>query len=223
MGDRKAAVRDERRAEDILCAWANFVWKTDTVEAGLARLASRWPEVFRDPIGRKIAGDDIKWFIGIRKHLREAWDERDQKAREWYVYKVRDLYATAINDPEKEVLELLGYSARSAPVPSDTIELGKSMIANMRRQGLVVDDPPRDVPFERIMYHFQRRLRSALHCANPDCPAPYYFKEDGVRTQKYCCEDCSQAARKDSQDRYWHEKGKQRRKKSAARKKGRPK
>ncbi len=216
MGNRTKVV-NESRAEEILTAWANFIHDVHDDQRAFRGLASRWPEVFRDPIGRKVAGDDISWFLGIRKHLRQAWDESDQRAREWYVYKVRDLYASAARDPEQEIFELLRLGvprkrqSASEIEKKDVTDAGVRLLANLRALGLWIDSPPPPLPFEDVMYHFQRRLRYALHCANPSCPAPYFFKQEGFRTQRYCSPDCAHTARLESKGRWWNEVGKARR------------
>lgn len=211
MGNRTKVV-NESRAEEILTAWANFMHRAEDDQRAWERLASRWPEVFRDPVGRHVAGDDIGGFVRIRNRLREAWDEHDQRAREWYVYKVRDLYARAVRvaeidrpnlPPEGQTVS----EAENERVPSPA---GRRL-ARLLAFEMGDDSPPPPLPFEDVMYHFQRRLRYALHCANPLCPAPYFFKQEGVRTQRYCSPDCAHTARLESKGRWWNEVGKARR------------
>jgi hypothetical protein len=69
--------------------------------------------------------------------------------------------------------------------------------------GMLVQPPPPLVPFEYLMSHLQRQLHRAIHCANPACRRPYFFKEEGVRTKTYCSDECWRPMRLESQRRYW--------------------
>ena len=251
MSNRAKAI-DGTRAEEILTAWVNLPDDLFRDQRPLARLTSRYPEIFRDPVGEQVAGSDFRWIAGIREHLRAAWDAPDQRARQWYIFKVRDLYATAarvhLNERIADSASKLRFAFSNKPGvkaenddkggvrvlrAEETASPGESVISldessmtdqmkssrdagaafwrRITESGMLVYPPPPMRPFEEVMYHFQLRSHYALHCANPGCPAPYFFKEDGVRTQRYCGEDCSHVARLESKGKWWNEVGKAKR------------
>jgi hypothetical protein len=241
----------ESRAEKILKEWANLHDEDlfSDEKPVVTRLRSRYPEIFCDPVLEEAAGSDFRWIAGIRAHLRAAWDAPNQEAREWYIFKVRDLYARVLrlrsDQRTAEALSKLRIAFSNEPgvpfgqekfailrpgdeaAPTDSVisvseveseenfaglrELGARLRGLWTESGMLVWPPPPRSPFEQVMGHFQRRSRCALHCANPSCPAPYCFKEEGVRTQLYCGEDCSRVARLESKGRWWNEVGKARR------------
>jgi len=63
-------------------------------------------------------------------------------------------------------------------------------------------DPPKTVTaMEAVMNHFRRNARRALHCLNPECPAPYFFAKK--KGQRYCTTDCARPAQLASKRRWW--------------------
>jgi hypothetical protein len=99
--------------------------------------------------------------------LRKAWDEPDQRLREWYIFLIRhDFHVTM--DP-----------ARS-------------------------NHPPPFSPFEQAMFYLQRNAARARHCANAECPAPYFFAKDN-KPQKYCCSKCAGPAKREAKRKWWAE------------------
>jgi hypothetical protein len=65
------------------------------------------------------------------------------------------------------------------------------------------DPPSRVTPLEALVYYFRRNGDHALHCPNPDCPAPYFFATK--KGQKYCSEKCAEPTQRAAKLRWWHE------------------
>jgi|SRR5271166_422052 len=119
----------------------------------------------------------------LAPRLRKAWDEPDQRLKEWYIFELRHDF---------------------------------HLLTNPRRQA----EPPALTPFEQAMVHFQRISSRAKHCANADCPAPYFIASK--RSYKYCSEACSVPAQRAFKLEWWAEHGEdwRRNRKPAADKKG---
>jgi hypothetical protein len=76
--------------------------------------------------------------------------------------------------------------------------------------------PPKQVStLETVFAYFRRNWKTAHYCANPDCPAPYFFAR---RNQKFCSRDCSRPSQLESKRRFWH-KHKRKSKPTAVRRK----
>ncbi len=214
---------DEVTAEAILTAWANLQDGMLTEPGVLKRrLVDHWPEIFNDPIGADLAGDSGRWIWGMREHLRAAW--QDKKTGLWFVFKLRDLYGRRVR--ERQQKQFAAVSAEA--VVSRAIE---SFAERGRQFGFVVDPPPPASTFDDLMTYFQRSLRNAVICKrkDKDCPAPYFFKDEGARTQAYCSDECRDRARNESKLFWWNdspnspkkERQQKRDKKSKARQKAR--
>jgi len=76
--------------------------------------------------------------------------------------------------------------------------------------------PPDLNAFERVMFHFQRIADRALRCANPECPAPYFFAKK--KNQRYCGSACSAFGKREQDKQWWRRnRGKHARQMSATR------
>jgi hypothetical protein len=75
--------------------------------------------------------------------------------------------------------------------------------------------PGRAIPMEAVLAYFRRNWKTAHHCPNSDCVAPYFFAR---RNQKFCSSECSLPALRESKRRWWH-KQKRKSKPSAVRRK----
>jgi hypothetical protein len=63
------------------------------------------------------------------------------------------------------------------------------------------DPPVVALPLEAMVYYFRRNSGRALHCPNPECPAPYFFATK--KGQKYCSVKCARPAQLESKRRWW--------------------
>ena len=199
-----------KRAERVLMEWANI----SDAKTEKDKFRKRHPELFVGLVAgdsvAQVPVDDVDLFDGlsvaarewlaptkvpvgvdflngvtvatVRALLRKAWDAPDIRHREWLVYKLRERYWHW----RKGASNLLSRIS------------GKNEIAWS-------DDPPPLYEFERLMYHFHRIGDRARHCANPECPAPYYFTSK--RGQRYCSSKCSAPAQRQAKLNWWREHG----------------
>jgi len=64
-------------------------------------------------------------------------------------------------------------------------------------------------PVEQAFAYLLKNHNRALHCPNPDGPAPYFFATK--QNQRYCSEMCAQAGRKLAKLKWWNETGREQR------------
>jgi hypothetical protein len=64
-----------------------------------------------------------------------------------------------------------------------------------------LDPPTFALPLEALVYYFRRNSERALHCPNPECPAPYFFSTK--KGQKYCSPECARPSQLESKRRWW--------------------
>lgn len=177
-------------------------------------LVRRFPEIF-DELHRDFAragteGYFLLSLIGLTEHIQRAWKEQDLRAREWTIYELRKLW-------QRFNLSALQAGQRREPLTHSTLvsqiaaesKTGQSEMISKAEQyafwGWWPEPPPPLTAFEQLMVRFQRMLEKARYCANPECPAPYFFAQR--RGQKYH-HDCAWYGRREAKRRYWHETGK---------------
>jgi hypothetical protein len=157
------------------------------------------------------SGEDflLKAMIGLGEHIRQAWREPDLRASEWIIYELRRLWqrlylkARQVSDPGDRLEDF---------IPPEHLDRARARQEERRVKleryifwGWWPASPPALTAFEQVMIHFQRALPQARYCANPDCPAPYFFAQR--RSQKYH-EACAWYGQQQAKRRYWHNKGK---------------
>lgn len=59
--------------------------------------------------------------------------------------------------------------------------------------------------FEQSLQYLLDSADLAHYCANPDCPAPYFFAKR--RSQRYCSDACAEPARREFKRKWWTEHG----------------
>src|SRR5262249_39779514 len=69
-------------------------------------------------------------------------------------------------------------------------------------------------PVEDAMQHFEDAADRMRHCANPQCPAPFFFA--ARRNQHYCSEKCAGRAQREHKRRWWQEHGAAKRRAAAS-------
>jgi hypothetical protein len=204
-----------KRMESALVDWANAMTEypigaprpfsqaaresITRTDAEITRLMKRHPDVFSDlptaeppppAAGSVIPSSHWQIVARVQNFLKLAWDASDLRAREWYIFKARD-----------EWHQLTTF----APVWEKRILQGGSrLLDQLTDEELALNiQPPPLTPFERVAYHFHRIADRARHCANPECPAPYFFA--AKKGQKYCTSKCSAPSQRDQKRRWWRE------------------
>jgi hypothetical protein len=167
-------------------------------------LKKRYPEMFGT-----CTELDIHYVCQL---LREAWKAPDPRNKEWLVFLLRDFYARILRLREKyseddgrqrviewrairetqddwlKVEKLDGVNLAQRLYHSDDSDLAKSA-----REATT---PPPLTKFEEALFHLQRNLHRALYCKNPECPAPYFFRNS--TGQEYCSPDCAAWGKRNS-------------------------
>jgi hypothetical protein len=168
--------------ERFLTDWANMPgpWPLAKMDpkssAARRRFNHRYGKVFGDPAGHP-------W---LRDMLRAAWDTTDEREREWLCFRMRDAYAVIVRRRNMSVEEIRAEEDAVVEVA------GAHYVA------------PPPTPLEDAIFHFQHQGKRALHCRNPDCPAPYFFASR--KNQKFCGTSCQEPARREGQRLWWEKK-----------------
>jgi hypothetical protein len=104
----------------------------------------------------------------------------------------------------------------AAPRPDDPGAAIRQRLRELNHfWGVKIESAPALTPFERIMFYFQQSLDRARLCANPECPAPYFFITK--KGQIYCTEACAAFGQRQAKQKWWANNGSKWRKKSAKR------
>ena len=112
--------------------------------------------------------------------------------------------------PEKQAFDLLAMVAQLLRMAWDSESIRKQEwyladIESFYHQALnrIGDPPTYALPLETLVYYFRRNSDRALHCQNPDCPAPYFFRKK--KGQESCSTKCAEWSRRESKRRWWNE------------------
>ncbi|HTT23633.1 MAG TPA: hypothetical protein VMG82_32190 [Candidatus Sulfotelmatobacter sp.] len=165
----------------------------------------------------------------IRELLRRVWQSNSQRDREWLIFVIRAIHDrflhssgsadskdTFIGTFRIETDPATGkpamYQEKSFdPLTSRRMHRQQRLKNYLRRQSQLPEveltfDLAADVhapemnTFELVLHYFQRNEDRALRCANPECPAPFFFSTR--QGQRYCGTDCSGKAKRE-QNREW--------------------
>lgn len=171
------------RIERLLYEWANLPERA-TREADMRRrhpayerIVVRFPEMF--PFNT--AAETYRVLATVREGLRQIWNTPDARQRDWIIFTLRNLYQRSRTREEHNVRDLFESQSSNdvfPPLPDLTA-------------------------FEAAMIHLQNGLvHRMLHCPNPDCAAPYFFR--GEKGQKSCSPECGDWLRRKSKLRWYH-------------------
>jgi hypothetical protein len=170
-------------ARKILVEWANL--RGEPSDQEYAELINICPKIFRDAVWLELAeSDERRLILSVREHLRVAWNAPDLQSRQWFIFRLRHEY---------------GHLAAAKIVVEQDTKIDKL---------LPVSAPPPISPFDDVLTYFLSIIHKALRCTRDGCETPYFIKGKGVRTQRYC-EKCGVLVRRDQQNKYWEETGKE--------------
>ncbi len=136
------------------------------------------------PVSRFVDLPIRVWWAELQEPLRAIWEAPDQRTKEWGIFRL--IEEATMNDYSVGVLQTLNGRIDALPPPTAL----EQVLVYLRKQG-----------------HRTRR------CANPGCPAPYFFA--GRRNQKYCSEVCALPSQQEFKRRWWAEHGRKWRRKRA--------
>jgi hypothetical protein len=192
------------RAERLLTEWVNTDL-TDFQQDARAweRLFRRYPEIPSVPASDILPSSEANWLLFHQQmemageaaaDLARAWESPNLRHFEWYTWKAQMDYEYQAASARNKLLEPLeaGDRISSEKVPR--------AIATVLETG----EPPETItPVEAAIFYLRQNRKRALHCPNPDCPAPYFFASK--KGQKYCSSECAKPSQRESKRRWWAE------------------
>ncbi len=72
-----------------------------------------------------------------------------------------------------------------------------------------IEDVAPPGPFEQAILHLLDSADRAMVCGNPQCPAPYFFRDRTKRRQRYCSLECSGFGQRAVKRKWWADHGQQ--------------
>lgn len=124
----------------------------------------------------------------VRTTLCRLWVERDARQRDWYCYRLRDAHRQMVRNLE-------GWRESTLWGDVKTPE---------RLLDYALQDVPPVSPFEAAIYWLQLNFPLMLHCGNPLCEAPYFFRPVKSKRQTYCSPECGDPARREARLKWWN-------------------
>jgi len=191
------------RAEQILTEWVNTDLKGVLQTNVWERLFRRCPEIVPIPLSEIVPVNDVNFdrfhqqmemAETVAADLAMAWDRTDLRGFEWYTWKAQREYEFQAASARHGVT-----SSHLARRPGDDVDVEAIKAAIIESE-----EPPATITrIEAAIFHLRQNRKRALHCPNPDCPAPYFFASK--KGQKYCSPECAKPAQRESKRRWWAE------------------
>jgi hypothetical protein len=125
---------------------------------------------------------EAAWVVTLKEMLDDLWTEPDSRQKEWGVFAFR--YA------------LYKWSDRTLA--------GDNLFKILYEPAKRFRVPP-PTPFEQALTYLVKAGDRARYCANPECPAPYFFVKR--KNQRYCSEICAAPAQRELKRKWWAEHG----------------
>ena len=126
--------------------------------------------------------EESAWVVTLKSILNDLWTEPDSRQKEWGVFAFRyALYKWGDRNLAGESLFKILYE------PSKRFRV------------------PPPTPFEQALTYLVKAGDRARYCANPECPAPYFFVKR--KNQRYCSEICAAPAQRELKRKWWAEHG----------------
>jgi hypothetical protein len=193
---RILGVISAERAERMLYEWANADWGEDA--KAFKRLFRQYPEIMSADTNKVLPPVDGAWdrfhqqmemAFSVGVILRKAWDASDLRQFEWYTWHAQTEY------------EWAAVQAKHNVTPAHVMDESDNL-PNLTAAVLEADEPPAVItPVEAAIFYLRHNRDRALHCPNPGCPAPYFWRSK--KSQKYCSLECAKPAQRDSKKRWW--------------------
>jgi hypothetical protein len=136
----------------------------------------------------QVPREELELFAPVvRTTLCRLWKERDARQRDWYCYRLRDAH-------RQMVRHLEGWHENPIWGGVKTPE---------KLLDYALQEVPRISPFEAAIYWLQLNPGLMLHCGNPLCEAPYFFRAENAKKQTYCSPECADPARREAKLKWW--------------------
>jgi hypothetical protein len=174
------------RADKALFSWlkAHFPYVLEDVDVWFVRhLAMNAEEEDYDP---SCPDEDLilrYWLVPLKQTLRALWMVQDKMTRKWGMFRISQNWFL---QGRRDLIRF--------PRANDSDLLGA-----LRAPGKA----------ERLLSELVDRFEMARLCLNPQCDTPYFIATQ--HQQKYCSDGCARFGKRESQRKYWAEKGGSRR------------
>ncbi len=188
------------RAERMLTEWVNTDLEGMLQTNVWERLFRRCPEILPISLGEAVPANEANFDCfhqqmemaeAVAADLAMAWDATDLRRFEWYTWKAQRDYEFEAASARHKVTP-----SHLASRPGDELKVKAAIIES--------EEPPATItPVEAAIFHLRQNRKRALHCPNPDCPAPYFFAMK--KGQKYCSPECAKPSQRESKRRWWAE------------------
>ncbi|MGO9863041.1 MAG: hypothetical protein ACLPLR_05480 [Terriglobales bacterium] len=188
-GHQILGVLSEKRAVAFLTDCANLESTPEKKESELLRLSKLYADIVPLPAlhTHQLELSSALGFIALL--LQKGWDAPPPRERVWF-----------FRDAETYSRHLLAKAAdRGMWMTGYPQSPGHTRVMTFH----FVNPPAHPTLLEAAFYYLGQHVEHAQHCANPDCPAPYFFATK--KGQKYCSPECAQPARRASKLRWWNE------------------
>ena len=118
----------------------------------------------------------------FRDALRAIWIAPDFRTKQWGVFRLIENAVIGDTNP------INGF-----PPATFNIVAGR------------VPPLPAPTPLEHCLRYLLQNARTAIFCANSECPAPFFFANR--KSQKYCSDGCAQPAQRKFKRDWWARNG----------------
>jgi hypothetical protein len=177
-----------RKTKRLLLDWANL---PELGDDWLGSMLKQHPDVFGPFAHNRAILRDV---IGkIRIFLQAAWKATNMRERDWWLFKARQEYSSAILG----TLPMSQYKMLEIP------GAGPHRVGDLRWRMLSAIPP--QTAFDRAVVYAQRMS----YCEGPNCEEPFFLR--GPKRERYCL-DCKREARLRTRKKYWNAKGRYNRK-----------
>jgi hypothetical protein len=190
-GHQILGVMPEKRACAFLLDCVNLQRGPENRDAEFLRLSTRYPDIVPHPVLYTHELEVASAFRFLAFLLQQGWDGATQREREWFF---QDAESFSRHLTAKDVDKGLWGTSHESPKSPDYV------------YGVTyhfIKPPAQPSPLEAVFHYLWQHMEHALHCANPECPAPYFFATK--KNQKYCSPECAEPARRASKLRWWND------------------
>lgn len=190
-GHQILGILSEKRAEAFLIDCANLESTPQSKESDLLRLSTRYADFVSRPVSSAHRLELSSAFGFLALLLQKGWDAPTMRERAWFFRDAESFSRLLSAKPEDWGKWNTGHMSPDYPATFRVITYA------------FVNPPAQPTPLEAVFHYLWQHMEHALHCSNPECPAPYFFATK--KSQKYCSPECAEPARRESKLKWWNE------------------
>ena len=189
-GHQILGILSERRAEAFLTDCANLASTPNSKASDLLRLRKRYADFVPYPANpaRQLELSSAFGFVALL--LQKGWDAPTLRERVWFFRDAETFSRRLIAKAADWGAWHTGHASPEYPATARVITYH------------FVNPPAQPTPLEAVFHYLGQHMEHALHCANPECPAPYFFATK--KSQQYCSPECAEPARRASKLKWWN-------------------